>query len=122
MAYLCQHVELADGSRRPMSGILPAIAKRNPARQPLVPVEVTLAVDSWLGSAGSKVRGYRNGNWLLEPAGCLMSHAADFGCEMDLIGRHQAIGSRLHLNFAFQPSLLDGFLRACPAALAWAAK
>ncbi len=121
MAYLCQHVELADGSRKPMVGALRAIARRNPVRKAPIPVEVTLAVDSWLGPARSKVRGYRNGNWLLESTGCLTRFAAGADCEFDLIGRHQAIGSRVHLNFAAQPSLLGGFLRPCPEALAWAA-
>jgi hypothetical protein len=37
-----------------------------------------------------------------------------------LVLRHQAVGSRVHLNLAAQPQLLGGFLRPCPAALAWA--
>jgi cobyrinic acid a,c-diamide synthase len=122
LAYLCQHIELADGTRMPMVGALRAIARRNPVREAPVPLEVTLAVDSWLGPAGSKLRGYRNGNWLLEPTGCLTRFAAEADCELDLVGRHQAIGSRIHLNFAAQPSILGGFLRPCPEALAWAAK
>jgi cobyrinic acid a,c-diamide synthase len=122
LAYLCQHIELAHGSRVPMVGALRAIARRNPVRVAPAPIEVTLAVDSWLGTAGTKLRGYRNGNWHLEPTGCLTRFATEADCELDLIGRHQAIGSRIHLNFAAQPSLLGGFLRPCPEALAWAAK
>jgi cobyrinic acid a,c-diamide synthase len=121
LAYLCQHVETADGRRTPMVGALRATARRNPDRIPPEPVEITLAIDTWLGSAGTSLRGYRNSNWLLEPTGCLTRFAKEAAAEFDLIGRHQAIGSRIHLNFAAQPNLLAGFLRPCPAALAWAA-
>ncbi|HTQ39019.1 MAG TPA: hypothetical protein VMJ32_08320 [Pirellulales bacterium] len=119
LAYLCQHVETADGCRTPMVGALRAVARRNPQRVPPQPVEVTLASDSWLGPVGTRLRGYRNSNWLLEPTGCLTRFAQERESEFDLVGRHQAIGSRIHLNFAAQPTLLGGFLRPCPAALAW---
>jgi cobyrinic acid a,c-diamide synthase len=119
LAYLCQHVETADGIRTPMVGALRAVAKRNPVRVAPVPVEITLAGESWLGTAGTKLRGYRNSNWMLEPTGCIARLAQEADCEFDLVGRHQAIGSRIHLNFAAQPTLLGGFLRPCPAALAW---
>jgi cobyrinic acid a,c-diamide synthase len=122
LAYLCQSVETADGRRTEMVGALRAIARRSPARVGPTPVEVTLAVDSWLGAAGSKLRGYRNGNWTLEATGCLTRFVKEPDSELDLVGRHQAIGSRLHLNFAAQPALLGGFLRPCPAALAWAGR
>jgi cobyrinic acid a,c-diamide synthase len=119
LAYLCQHIELIDGRRMPMVGAFQAVARRNPVRVQPEPLELTLAAESWLGTIGTKLRGYRNGNWLLEPTACLNRFAAETGCEVDLIGRHQAIGSRLHLNFAAQPNLLGGFLRPCPEALAW---
>jgi cobyrinic acid a,c-diamide synthase len=119
LAYLCQHVETADGTRTPMVGALRAIARRNPQRMPPQPVEVTLASESWLGPVGTKLRGYRNRNWLLEPTGCMTRFAQEPESQFDLVGRHQAIGSRIHLNFAAQPALLGGFLRPCPAALAW---
>ncbi len=121
LAYLCQHIETADGKRTPVVGALRAVARRNPVRQMPTPVEVTLAADSWLGATGTKLRGYRNGNWSLEPAGCITRLAHEGETELDLVGRHQAIGSRIHFNFAAQPNLLGGFLRPCPAALAWSA-
>ncbi|HZZ29396.1 MAG TPA: hypothetical protein VFE46_15470 [Pirellulales bacterium] len=119
LAYLCQHVETADGQRTPMVGALRAVAKRNPLRVPPQPVEITLAAESWLGPIGTKLRGYRNSNWLLEPTGCITRFAQEPDSEFDLLGRHQAIGSRIHFNFAAQPMLLGGFLRPCPEALAW---
>src|SRR5262249_10445683 len=122
LAYLCQQIESSDGQRLPMVGALRAIARRSPLRAMPQPIEITLAVDSWLGSMGTKLRGYRNTNWQLEPTGCITRFAQEADAELDLVGRHQAIGSRIHLNFAAQPNLLGGFLRPCPEALAWNAK
>lgn len=121
LAYLCQHVELADGALVPMIGALRAVARRNPLPMPPQAVELTLAVDSWLGTAGTRLRGYRNSNWLLEPTGCLTHFGVETDGQLDLIGRHQVIGSRVHLNFAAQPALLGRFFQPCPAALAWGA-
>ena len=121
LAYLCQHVETADGRRSPMVGALRAIARRSAQRLAPDPIEITLAVDNWLGPAGTLLRGYRNNNWTLEPTGNLTRFARETEAELDLVGRHQAIGSRIHFNFAAQPRLLGGFLRPCPAALAWPA-
>ncbi|HEY2882092.1 MAG TPA: hypothetical protein VGJ15_06650, partial [Pirellulales bacterium] len=122
LAYLCQHIETADGKRTPMVGALRAVARRGAIKLPPEPVEVSLAVDSWLGAANTKLRGYRNRNWQLEPTGCMTRFASGADHEFDLVGRHQAIGSLVHLNFAAQPNLLGGFLRPCPEALAWAAR
>ncbi len=122
LAYLCQHIEMPDGSHAPMVGALRAIARRNPQLAPPDPVTLTLAADGWLGREGTQVRGYRNANWLIEPTGGMTHYAAELGHECDLVGRHQAIGSRVHLNFAAQPEVLSGFLKPCPAALAWAVR
>jgi cobyrinic acid a,c-diamide synthase len=119
LAYLCQQVESPDGQRTPMVGALQAVARRSPERARPEPAELTLAADSWLGTAGTKLRGYRNRNWTLEPTSCLTQLATGNEGELDIVGRHQVIGSRLHLNFAAQPNLLCRFLQPCPAALAW---
>jgi cobyrinic acid a,c-diamide synthase len=120
LAYLCQSIELATDELAPMTGVFPAIARPNPTAGPPRAIEARLDCDSWLGPARSVVRGYLNENWLIEPVGRLRSlgHASDR--QPPFVIRHQAIGSRLHLNPAAQPQLLGGFLRECPAALAWA--
>jgi len=120
LAYLCQSIEVPEGKRLPMVGALKAIARRSAVRAAPTPIEVTLGDDSWLGSPGTKLRGYRNTNWQLEPTEPAPPLVEEPDCELDLVRRHQAIGSRIHLNFAAQPSLLSGFLRPCPEALAWA--
>src|SRR6185295_19282887 len=117
LAYLCQRLEMPDGESLPMAGVLPAIARRNPFPEPPRAEEVTLASDTWLGPAGSRLRGYLTSHWSLEEAGPLRRYAKEPGHELDIIGRHQAIGSRLYLNFAAQPSILSSFFRPHAATL-----
>ncbi|MFH1268903.1 MAG: hypothetical protein ABIK89_24520 [Planctomycetota bacterium] len=118
MAYLCQRMETLQGEFKRMVGIIPAEARLCAAPQPPQPVEATLSRASWLGAAGSKVRGYRNPTWHLEPAGPLLSFLAEEGCRRDMVGSFHAVASRLHLNFAALPGLLHHFFRPhhyCPA-------
>jgi cobyrinic acid a,c-diamide synthase len=119
LAYLCQNLTLRTGDHVPMAGVLPAAARYVPAGHPPKPIELTLADDFWLGDRGQRVRGYLNESWQLEPVGRLASCAAEPERRLDLVERHQAVGSRVHLNFALQPALLEGFLRPSAPALAW---
>lgn len=115
LAYLCQSLETPEGHFEPMLGVIPAIARAIHTPRPPQPVELHLARGSWLGRAGGRLRGYRNSNWRLEPAGDLTTLAHVVGedrvGEYDLVGRHHAIGSRVHLNFAVQREFLRNFLR-----------
>jgi cobyrinic acid a,c-diamide synthase len=122
LAYLCQSLVLPTGELAPMVGIFPAIARPNPNASAPRPLEVPLAGDSWLGRTGAVIRGYLNDAWRLESTGRLRSLAQASDCDFPLVLRHQAIGSRMHLNLVAQPQLLGGFLRPCPAALAWAGR
>ena len=110
MAYLCQRMETSQGDFKRMVGIIPAEARLARVPQPPQPVEATLWRASWLGSAGSAVRGYRHSRWHLEPAGALVSLLAEKECRGDLVGSFHAVASRLHLNFAALPELLHRFL------------
>jgi cobyrinic acid a,c-diamide synthase len=120
MAYLCQSLMTNDGVIAPMVGVLPAVAFCNGPIGPPDPVELRLASDTWFGTAGSMVRGYLNKTWTIRPAGRLTNLGDASQREWDLLARHQAVGSRLHLNLVTQPRLFERFLRPCPAALAWA--
>ncbi len=120
LAYLCQQLALPSGGRVPMTGILPAVAHANPEPPRPRPVELTLSKDHWLGHRGRRVRGYLSERWRLEPVGPISSCIAEPQHRLDLVERHQAVGSRVHLNLALQPALLQSFLRPAPAALAWA--
>ncbi len=114
LAYLCQQCELPGGERAPMVGILPAAARFNPTGI-TSPVELTLGGASWLGKPDEKVRGYLSDRWRLEPLGRLTSCANEPSRQRDLVQRRQAVGSRVQLNFALQPALLESFL--CPQAV-----
>ena len=109
LAYLCQQIELADGQTWPMVGALQATARFEASPAPPTPLELTLAGDTWLGPSPLALRGYLNSRWsVASPAG-LQGCCATAGHELDVVGRHRALGSRLHLNFATQPKLLGSF-------------
>jgi cobyrinic acid a,c-diamide synthase len=109
LAYLCQQIEMPDSQCLPMAGVLPAKARLNPAAAAPTASEITLTSDTWLSQAGACWRGYLNSRWTIEPHGCVEGCAAEPGHEFDVLARHLAIGSRMHLNFAAQPDLLDHF-------------
>jgi cobyrinic acid a,c-diamide synthase len=121
LAYLCEHLETPKGELAPMLGILPGVARLNRQRTPVRPVEVTMAKDTWLGCAGTPLRGYLNSNWSLEPTGPLGECLAEPGYETDLLEQFQVIASRMHLNFAAQPGVLDRFFLAMSSQPALAA-
>jgi cobyrinic acid a,c-diamide synthase len=110
-AYLCQQMETPNGEFRRMAGVLPAVARFHQDRAPLRPVDVTLAQSSWLGNAGTRLRGYRNNAWSFDSAGQFSGLVADPDDRVTLAGAFQSVGSLLHLNFAAQPSLLNRFFR-----------
>lgn len=113
LAYLSRQIELPDGQVLPMAGVLPVSARLNPQPAPLKPVELSLAADCWLGGRGERLRGYLNTRWNLQSIEC----RAGLPPETNLVARHQAIGSRVHLNFAAQPAVLDTFFRPHAAML-----
>jgi cobyrinic acid a,c-diamide synthase len=110
-AYLCQHLETPDGQLKRMVGVLPAIARLIRSPGPALPRDVTLARPNWLGDAGTRVRGYRNPHWQIEPTGTLTSFIAGEQWRHDLVGTFHAVGSLIHLYFAAQPAFLDHFFR-----------
>jgi cobyrinic acid a,c-diamide synthase len=113
LAYLCQQIEIAEGDLWRMVGIFPANAKLSGSPGPPTPVEVTLDRESWLGPPGTRLRGYRNPRWQLQPVGPLTGCLAEPDHRYDLVKSCRAIGSRLHLNFAAQPNLLWHFFQPC---------
>lgn len=114
LAYLCSQMELADGRRIPMTGLMPAIARQHLSPPPPAPAEVTLAADCWLGQAGHQLRGYRDNQWRIEPLGPIETLAQEPHSRFDLMRHRNVIGSQLQLSLVAQPDLLEGFL-AVPA-------
>ena len=121
LAYLCSSLRLStegvDSAAVPMAGVLPAVATYHADAGAAQAAEITLSRDHWLGPAGAKLRGYRNDHWQIEPNGPLASYCANPGSELDLVGHHEAIGSRLHLNFAAQPDFLRRFASSATPSL-----
>lgn len=108
-AYLCQQMETPSGDLKRMVGILPAAARLRRTGADATPVDVTLDRANWLGGRHTRVRGYRDFNWDLEPLGPLAGFVADARHRFDLVGSYRAIGSLLHLDFAAQPKFLRRF-------------
>lgn len=114
LAYLCEHMETDAGQMMPMTGVFPGAARlERPPAMP-EPTEVVLDRANWLGSAGTKLRGYRNPHWRLEPLGPLRSFLATGEHCHDLVGAFEAVGSLLHLNFAAQEAALNHFFYPHP--------
>ena len=113
LAYLCRDIQDLDGNSLPMAGVLPATARLNPQPVTLDPLEATLAAANWLAPAGATLRGYLNTYWIVEPCDDDLScYLDDPAHQHDLVGRHHAVGSRLHLNFAAQPAVFRSFLKS----------
>jgi cobyrinic acid a,c-diamide synthase len=113
LAYLCQHLELAEGELQRMVGIFPAVARLIPSRCPPHPVEATFARETWFARPGTRLRGYHNPRWQLEPVGPLAGCLVEPDRRWDVVESAGAIGSQLHLDFAAQPNLLGSFFHPC---------
>jgi cobyrinic acid a,c-diamide synthase len=110
-AYLAQWM-LVDGRHMPGVGIFPFEAELSDQPAPPMPFSRTLTHDSWLGSRGTTVRGYKSGRWRLHPspgrfecpscAGALTDPA-------DLLYRHHAVGSLIHLHLGALPQVVSAF-------------
>ncbi len=111
LAYLARQMVLPNGSEHRMTGVLPIAARFNAKPRPMKPVQITMVRDNWLGSSTTRLRGYLNSSWSISPA----SERVAGGREMKLIGRHQVIGSRMHLCFAALPQFLQSFFSPVPA-------
>lgn len=110
-AYLCQSIQWDADRSVPMVGVFPAHAQWNPCPLPPRPVEVTMTRDTWLGTPGTMLRGYRNERWQFTPQAPHVAVLGELGHEHDVLTAYQAFGSRLHLNFAALPNFLPSFLR-----------
>jgi cobyrinic acid a,c-diamide synthase len=111
-AYLCHQMELADGSRWPMCGLLPAIARASRNAPPPTPAAITLSSDCYLGQRGDCLRGYRTSPWRLEPLDTMETLAQEPAARFDLVRHRNVIAGQLHLSLVAQPHLLQTFLAA----------
>ncbi|HEX8200366.1 MAG TPA: cobyrinic acid a,c-diamide synthase [Isosphaeraceae bacterium] len=111
MAYLGRLMVLGD-REVPGAGILPIDAELRADPTAPTPVTRVLSRAGWLGPAGTVVRGYRSGRWRLRPAPELDDCPALSGtltAQHDIVFRHQAVGSLMHLHLAALPQVVAAF-------------
>jgi len=109
VAYLGHHMVLPDRSRVPMVGALPIDAQLCTNRGAARPREIELSRSSWLGETGTRIRGYLNPQWQLQPLEDVIDYAGPTHNGLHVLGRKQLIGSLLHIHFAAQPEFLYRF-------------
>ncbi len=114
MAYLVREMELPDGQRWPMVGILPAVAHLNANPRGPEPAMVHVDTDCWLFASGQQARGYLNHRWSFDAATELLTLASDQGNDGTILGNYQVVGSRMNLHFASQPALIRHFFQPAP--------
>lgn len=117
LAYLCERVLLPDGRQYPMVGLVPAVAFNKPPVDAPSPVELVFGARTWLGDAGTAMRGYLDEHWEILPEPDLVSFAADSAHRWHLVGNDRVIGCRLQVDFAGQPHLVSNFFRPRRGAL-----
>jgi cobyrinic acid a,c-diamide synthase len=115
IAYLSHQVELENGMRTPMTGLLPAIARYNQQAGTPTPTEVTVARDWWFAKAGDCLRGYQNSRWRIEPLAPIGSLVDEPAQRFDLLRADNVIASSINLNLVGHPNLLASFLALAAA-------
>jgi len=115
-AYLGRSMILGDRVI-PGAGILPFHATLVSHPPDCRPVVRTLSRDSWLGRAGTIVRGYRSGRWTLRPVAEASTPAGSLTAQGDVYCRHHAVGGLMHLHLAALPQVVAAFAGPHPASL-----
>jgi cobyrinic acid a,c-diamide synthase len=111
-AYLGRTLVLGHG-QVPGAGILPVNAIHHPGPCSAIPVTRRLTRPSWLGPAGTEVRGYRSSRWSLEETpdlGDCPARSGPLTTELDLFSYHHAVGSLVHLHLASLPDVVAAFI------------
>jgi cobyrinic acid a,c-diamide synthase len=109
LAYLAHEIALPDGNRWPMVGALGITACYNETPSSPEATEVTLVADTWLGQSPQHWRGYLNPRWTIAPHATAERSVAESGHELDVVHSHQAVASRMYVDFAARQDLLDRF-------------
>lgn len=111
LAYLCEAIQLPDGRRDNMVGIFPAVACVQTHPSPPRPVELALRESMWLAPRGTRLRGYLNSCWQLEPTAAWAGSVAETTERDVLFSRRAAVGSLAHLHFSTCQPCFSSFFR-----------
>ena len=106
LSYVCRVLKCRHG-RYEMAGLLPAVVRQ--CHRDSAPVEFRMARTNWLAPAETIVRGYENPCWQLLANQGLRDYSDG---RLQVVGCRGVIGSRLHLHFASQPSMLRNLLHS----------
>lgn len=102
------------------AGILPFDAELVEDPEPPTPVERTLRQSSWLGPAGTTVRGYLSGRWRLRPWADVSTSSRSegaFGPEHDFFYHQHAVGGLVHLHLGALAEVMTAFADPHPPSL-----
>lgn len=102
----------------PQAGVFPAAARLLPRRQALGYREVTMLVDTPLGSAGTTARGHEFHYSELTmpeevPRGYRLTDRNGTPCGTEGYLHGSVLGSYVHLHFASNPTLAEHFVASC---------
>lgn len=112
LPYISQALRTSEGAEWPMAGLLPVVARQVGGASSPSPIEATLIQDCLLGTRGSRLRGYRNSSWRVEPTAALPCATTEEQANSSLFVAGPVVGSLLHLHFSLQPRVLGRLLRA----------
>jgi len=125
LMYLSDGVELRDGGKFPLAGILPSWVKMNEKFRALGYAEVVLKKDTLVGGAGARLRGHRfhysglardpvRGGWdtAYSLTGRNGGPASDEGYQ-----RGNVLASYVHLHMASRPDSINNFIACCARGL-----
>ncbi len=122
MMYLCEGLEIPDGKRYPMAGLLPAWCRMLDRRKTLGYVEVTLAENSLWGVRGDKFRGheFHYSELIGDPGNDTgwkkvyeMKHLRASGVIPEGYQRGNILASYAHLHLASRPEAVKRFIARC---------
>ncbi|WP_277058617.1 cobyrinate a,c-diamide synthase [Trichlorobacter lovleyi] len=120
LMYLSSGIELLDGSRHAMAGILPFWTRMLPKRKALGYVEVTQAQATLLGAAGQTLRGheFHYSELIEEPVATearpyLVRKRRVAQTIQDGYQQGNLLASYLHLQFAAHPECAAAFVQTC---------
>lgn len=111
LAYLCEAIRMPDGHSDNMVGIFPAVACVQQHPVPPRPLELAMRESTWLAPRGTRLRGYLNSNWQLEPTAAWAGGLAEATAADVLVSRRAAVGSLAHLHFSTSEPCFSSFFR-----------
>jgi cobyrinic acid a,c-diamide synthase len=111
LAYLCEAIRTPDGHSVNMVGIFPAVACVQSHAATPRPLELVLRESTWLAPRGTRLRGYLNSNWQLEPTAAWSGSVAEATSTDVLVSRRAAVGSLAHLHFSTCEPCFSSFFR-----------